>query len=158
MTGALFGGLIKGSFSAIKGDDFLYGQINSTTDGPNASIAKRDKAQILQANREAHSNAVEKARQIIENAGGQDITTEVSIISDGTRVRLDLAANMNNMPYLIEVKSSLSAGFTPNQSIVYPRMSVNSPITPIGNNAINIFGYGAINQLTNNYTFVIWRF
>ena len=38
-----------------------------------------------------------------------------------------------------------------------PRMSVNEPIIPVGNNAGPLFG-NSVNSPVTNYTFIIWRF
>ena len=156
LSGALVGGLIQGVTSAAQGNNFWDGS-SATATNAGQPQAKRTKAEVVRANQEAHKQSVQEARKILESAGGQDISTEVSFVSEGTRVRVDLAAKIDNTPVLIEVKSSLSAGLTPNQQIVYPRMSVNEPIIPVGNNAGPLFG-NSVNSPVTNYTFIIWRF
>lgn len=121
LSGALVGGLIQGVTSAAQGNNFWDGS-SATATNAGQPQAKRTKAEVVRANQEAHKQSVQEARKILESAGGQDISTEVSFVSEGTRVRVDLAAKIDNTPVLIEVKSSLSAGLTPNQQIVYPRI------------------------------------
>ena len=153
LSGAIIGGLVQGVTSYAKGNSFWDGSSTSLTD--NNSL--RTKAEVLRRNQEAHKEAVQRARQMLLNAGGEDITTEVSLLSQGTKVRVDISARIDNTPVLVEVKSSLTAGFTHNQQIVYPRMSVNEPIVPIGHNAYRLFGDNVGTYVTN-YSFVIWRF
>ena len=157
-SGAIIGGLAQGITSAIKGDDFWEGSSSQLTKhNSDGQVSKKSKADIVRENYERHKKAVEIAREQLENMGAKDITSEVSFIQGGTKVRLDLVARNDGMPLLVEVKSSLDAGFTPNQKIVYPKMLNNAPIIPVGNKASSFFNGLPPSELTG-YKFVIWRF
>lgn len=52
----------------------------------------------------------------------------------------------NGVSHLIEVKNGPSAGFTPNQKIVYPKMMENIPVIPKGFNATQMQNLQSDNQ------------
>ncbi|MFV0501125.1 MAG: hypothetical protein ACK5MH_06000 [Bacteroidales bacterium] len=63
----------------------------------------------------------------------------------------------NGVSHLIEVKNGPSAGFTPNQKIVYPKMIDGIPITPRGANA-NYVWPGQVGQPTTEYYLIIIKY
>ena len=74
----------------------------------------------------------------IKAKGGTILGKEISLDVDGTRVRVDLSAEIDDKLYLYEVKNGPKAGFTPNQKIAYPLMKQKFPIIPRGGNASTI--------------------
>ena len=157
LSGALIGGLIQGSISSLKGNSFLDGTNPSNQISPSQNNSKTQ-LEILQENQQKHREAVDKAIESIRSKGGTNVTKEVSIDVNGTRVRIDVAADVHGKTYLYEIKTG-HGGFTPNQSIAYPQMIENRiPVVPKGSNACFIFGKDAIGIQTTNYSFVIWRF
>jgi len=95
---------------------------------------------------------VKMAEQEIVANGGKILANEVTLEVNGVRVRVDIAADFNGEITLIEVKNGPSAGFTPNQKIVYPQMEDGCiPIIPRGSNAIPVWGPNQIGQPTTQY-------
>ena len=101
---------------------------------------------------------VNRAIQEIEAQGGTVLIREVTLEVNGVRVRVDLAADFNGQITLIEVKNGPSAGFTPNQNIVYPKMIDGIPIVPRGANAVPVWGPGQIGQPTTIYILKIIKY
>jgi hypothetical protein len=98
--------------------------------------------------------------EVLSN-GGSVISREVTLEVGGVRVRVDVAADFNGEIHLIEVKNGPFAGFTQNQSIVYPQMmdGVRVPIVPRGNNALSLTPYGwQIGQSTTQYRLIIIKY
>jgi hypothetical protein len=78
------------------------------------------------------------------------------------RVRVDIAADFQGEIHLIEVKNGPSAGFTPNQRIAYPEMQLpdglRPAVTPVGNNAIPVWGPDQIGVPTTRYYLIIIKY
>ena len=143
LTGAAVGGLIQGTTSAIKGNNFWDG--SSKVSIPNSTnLTPYEKGQ----------QGVERAIEEVRANGGDILGKEVTIKVNGTKVRVDFVAKINDKITFFEVKNGLHAGFTPNQKLVYPDLLLNKPIVhPVGANAMKIFG-----KPINNYNFVIIKY
>lgn len=101
---------------------------------------------------------VNRAEQEVVARGGKVLMREVTLEVNGVRVRVDIAADFNGQITLIEVKNGPSAGFTPNQRIVYPQMMDGIPIVPRGANAAPVWGTGQIGQPTTFYILKIIQY
>ncbi|MFT3740236.1 MAG: RHS repeat-associated core domain-containing protein [Breznakibacter sp.] len=100
---------------------------------------------------------VNRAIEEINAQGGKVLRQEVTLEVNGVRVRVDIAADFNGQITLIEVKNGPSAGFTPNQRIVYPQMMDGIPIIPRGANA-NYIWPGQVGQSTTFYVLKIIKY
>ena len=99
---------------------------------------------------------VNRAIEEIKSGGGEILGKEVSLDVGDVRVRVDIAAMIDNKIQLIEVKNGPYARFTPNQKIAYPLMeATHIPVIPRGNNAIKVWGKGQIGKPTTAYSFKI---
>ena len=99
---------------------------------------------------------VNRAIEEIKSGGGEILGKEVSLDVGDVRVRVDLAAKINNKIQLIEVKNGPYARFTSNQKIAYPLMeSTHIPVIPRGNNAVYVWGPEQIGKPTTAYSFTI---
>ncbi len=158
-SGALIGGLIQGAVSAFKGNSFWDGSTSSSSVKTNLNDTKKSQAQVLQENQQAHETAVQRVLEELDDLEAINTQREVSLKVNGTRVKVDIATQLNNETTLIEVKSSQTAPFTKNQSIAYPQMLEHHvPITPVGKNAILPFGIENVYLPTTSYRFIIIRF
>ncbi len=101
---------------------------------------------------------VNRAIEEIKAQGATNVVREVTLEVNGVRVRVDIAADFNGQITLIEVKNGPSAGFTPNQRIVYPQMMDGIPIVPRGANAAPVWGTGQIGQPTTFYILKIIKY
>ena len=152
LSGAAIGGLIQGTASAIKGNNFWDGSTPSSVSVPD---------QTPHPVRDSYQKGIDGVNKAIDEytAKGADLLSkEVSLDVNGTRVRLDAAFKLNGETILMEVKNGPHAGFTPNQAIAYPQMKLGVPVIPRGYNAGLVFGARQIGVPTNNYKFVIIRF
>ncbi|MCF0173451.1 MAG: hypothetical protein HUJ91_06985, partial [Bacteroidales bacterium] len=138
LSGALLGGAIQGTISSIRGNSFWDG--NSSP----AKLSPYEKGQ----------KGVSMAKNQIICEGGTIQGEEVTIEVDGTKVRVDIVAEIDGKMTLIEVKNGPHAGFTANQKVVYPKIMLDKPfVYPVGSNANAIFRVP-----TNDYNFIIIKF
>lgn len=100
---------------------------------------------------------VNRAITEIKAQGATNIVREVTLEVNGVRVRVDIAADFNGQITLIEVKNGPSAGFTPNQRIVYPQMMEGVPVVPRGYNASQINRW-QVGQPTTEYYLIIKKY
>ena len=93
----------------------------------------------------------------LKAAGAIDISKEVSFstIDGSIKARADIVAKMGDTTWIIEVKTTPTAPYTRNQSLVYDLMFNKSPIVPVGNNAKGLFVVG---EPTTNYRWITIRF
>ena len=101
---------------------------------------------------EKGQQGVNRAMEEVKAKGGSILGKEISLDVDGTRVRVDFAAEIDDKLYLYEVKNGPKAGFTPNQKIAYPLMKQKFPIIPRGGNALKV-KFWDIGKPFQNYTF-----
>ena len=149
LLGAVLGGLIQGTASAIKGNNFFDGS---------APSASRPAQHPVRNSYQKGLDGVNRAVDEYTEKGAKLLSKEVTLEVNGTRVRVDAAFELNGETVLMEVKNGPYANLTPNQAIVYPQMEAGVPIIPRGYNAGQVFGKGQIGVPTNNYKFVIIRF
>lgn len=118
------------------------------------------------------------AREKIIAEGGSINGEQVTISVEGTKVRMDIVAEIDGETVLFEVKNGPLAGYTHNQRIVYPQLSAPLPempgsmsisdymslqnsmgtgasFTPVGDNAGRIWQDGGT---IINYKFIIIKF
>lgn len=153
LSGAALGGLIQGTISATKGNNFWNGSAPSSV-----SISDQTPHHSVRDSYQKGIDGVNKAIDEYTAKGADLLSKEVSLDVNGTRVRLDAAFKLNGETILMEVKNGSHAGFTPNQAIAYPQMELGVPVIPRGFNAGLVFGTKQIGVPTNNYKFVIIRF
>ena len=152
--GALWGGGIGFATGAYSG--FQYANKNNIDPWSGESTIKETPtSQTPQAKGKAGE---ERAVNEIKSQGGQVLARHVTLEVDGVRVVVDIAADFNGEIQLIEVKNGPSAGFTPNQKIVYPKMIDGIPIIPRGANAVPVWGPAQISQPTTRYILKIIKY
>jgi len=145
--GALWGagiGFATGAYSGYK--YAMSNNLNPWTGELN--VAQTSAYQTPQAKGQ---EGVSRAEQEVVAQGGRVLSREVTLEVNGVRVRVDIAADFNGEISLIEVKNGPSAGFTPNQRIVYPQMTDGIPIIPRGANAVPVWGPNQVGQPTTQY-------
>ncbi len=135
LSGALLGGMIQGTSSALKGENFW--------NGSSLKVSPHQKG----------VDGVNKAIKELQEEGYTFKSKEVTIECDGTRARIDLAFEKDGQIFLVEVKNGPHAGFTPNQEIVYPAMSEGEYIVPVGKNALKTFGQ--VGKAIKDYVFFV---
>lgn len=136
-----------------------YGYKNAIENNRNPWTGKPNTVEAPQPQQTPYQKGLEgvnRAEQDIISQGGTPIAREVTLDVGDVRVRVDMAAKINNEVHFIEVKNGPSAGFTPNQKIAYPQMTdgVRIPVIPRGTNAIPLGRYGMpVGQPTTGYRF-----
>lgn len=148
LSGAVLGGLIQGTASAIKGNNFFDGS---------APSASRPAQHPVRNSYQKGLDGVNRAVDEYTEKGAKLLSKEVTLEVNGTRVRVDAAFELNGETVLMEVKNGPYANLTPNQAIVYPQMEAGVPIIPRGANANRVWP-GSIGKYINDYKFVIIRF
>ena len=155
VMGAVLGGLIQGVASAKNGCDFWNGKPLQKPE-----MQQQNYIETLKQETEGlppyekGQKGVEFVERQITDEGGEILEHELTLKVNGTRVRVDMAAKIDNQLTLIEVKTGAHAGFTKNQSIVYPQMMLNKPVIyPQGKIAPSV-----IHDPTNDYQFIIIKF
>ncbi len=151
LSGAAIGGLVQGTTSAIKGNNFWNGSSHSSASSQVKHHSVRDSYQ-------KGVDGVNRAIDEYKAKGAELLSKEVSLDVNGTRVRVDAAFKLNGETILMEVKNGPHAMFTPNQSIAYPQMELGVPVIPRGANAGQVFGKGRIGFPVENYKFVVIRY
>lgn len=82
---------------------------------------------------------VNKTIEYLKAEGVEIHQTEVSFRIDGVINKIDIVGSKNGIPYLVESKNGLKAGFTKNQKINYPKMMTDHPpFKPFGGNALKV--------------------
>jgi len=158
LSGALLGGVIQGTLSSIQGKPFWDGGSGSAKvvsyEDVQAKLPPYEDVQAKLPPYEKGQQGVIMAKDQIIQQGGTIQGTEATIEVNGIKVRVDLVAEIDGKMTLIEVKNGLHAGFTRNQTIVYPKLLLEKPlVTPVGSNAKAIF-----RTPTNDYNFIIIKF
>lgn len=138
LSGAVLGGLIQGTASAIKGNNFFDGSTPS---------ASRPAQHPVRNSYQKGLDGVNRAVDEYTEKGAKLLSKEVTLEVNGTRVRVDAAFELNGETVLMEVKNGPYANLTPNQAIVYPQMEAGVPIIPRGYNAGKVFGVEQIGLL-----------
>lgn len=169
--GAITGGITEGIKANGNGRDFWTGEIKPKVTNSNVSSSKLS---FVEKGRLGE----QMAEEMVQDQGGKVLNKQVTVKLDNTKVRLDMVAEFDGEKVLIEVKNGAHAGFTHNQSIVYPQLSSplpelpsgmsirdflalqrsiqpHTPIIPVGSNAMVL---GPNGQPITNYTFIIIRF
>ena len=113
LSGAVLGGLIQGTASAIKGNNFFDGS---------APSASRPAQHPVRNSYQKGLDGVNRAVDEYTEKGAKLLSKEVTLEVNGTRVRVDAAFELNGETVLMEVKNGPYANLTPNQAIVYPQM------------------------------------
>jgi len=167
--GGVTGGVLNGSLAALNSKSFWTGDVipkapASLSLSPSISNVPDTNAstQVANTNTSLETQALtpfQKGQLGVQRAieeevlakGGKVLTQEVTLEVNGVRVRVDVAADFNGEIILMEVKNGPSAGFTPNQKIVYPQMQEGVPVIPRGVKALPIWGAEQIGKPTTQY-------
>ncbi len=154
LMGGVFGGVVNGGIALSKGRSFWNGAHK-----PVQAIDLSQQIKPVQLTpRQKGDIGVHRAIEEIKTQGGTVRATEVTLEVNGVRVRVDVAADFNGKIVLYEVKNGPSAGFTPNQKIVYPKMLDGAQVIPRGMKAIPVWGSEQIGQPTNSYILIIKKY
>lgn len=127
---------------------------------PEANIPspREIRAQILADNKAQGMAWMDNVYNDMINTGKyKTIQREVTMIDEGTgcRIRMDIVAvGLDESITFVECKSSPTAGYTINQTIVFPNLKNNSNIIPVGKNAQEIWGIEGLRVPTNKYQFI----
>ena len=162
LAGGFVGGYLMSGFdvsagwnaaiSGLKTGIAIGGSLGAFTGYINSKKTEQPKMTPQAKGQQGVNRAVEE----IKSGGGEILGKEVSLDVGNVRVRVDLAAKINNKIQLIEVKNGPYARFTPNQKIAYPLMeATHIPVIPRGNNAVYVWGPEQIGKPTTAYSFTI---
>ncbi|HBN05418.1 MAG TPA: hypothetical protein DD434_06475, partial [Bacteroidales bacterium] len=160
--GGLLGGTLNGLAALSNGRNFWTGnfpkQVTPTVTTPlPAQTTETNNANTKISPQEKGQQGVERAAEELKAQGYKIQSQEITLEVEGVRVRVDLGASFNGEVHFIEVKNGPSAGFTPNQKIVYPKMMENIPVIPKGFNAMKMQEL-QVGEPTTSYQLIIIRY